>query len=532
MLTKALFHKQMAEIKSMYFRSKKTGQIRTGTGMKVLFIVLYAFMLIAFYALAAAMGSAFLVLGLDWMYFMIMTILAFLTGVIGSIFTTMSALFKAKDNEMLLSMPIPPSKILLCRMISVWVMSFIYEAMVMIPSIAYYCVNGRPSILSIIFSILGLFLMAFMVTGFSCLFGWIAALISSKLKNQKILTVIISVILIAVVMYFRFRANAIFRGIAENAATIGASVKGWGYPIYALGLGMSGNAIGFIVFLGMTAVVFGLTWLIMSKSFVKIVATKNEAVNSNSKKAKIKTAKVKSALRRKEMKRFVSSPTYMLNCGIGLLFLLAGAVLLIVKSNNLSLIFTMLESTNPLLVKGITVFGAAAVWVLTSFCDIAAPSISLEGDKIWQLQVLPINLYDVLMAKLYVHVIIVSVPALICTVVMGLVLHLNAFSFILLVLSSLAYVVFSGSVMLAIDLKKPMLEWNSETQPIKQNANILITMFGSMILAAILGVLYFLLGRVISGSIYLLICFVGFAGGTLLINKWFKTKGRRIFESL
>lgn len=534
-MLKALLHKQMAEIKGMYFRSKKTGTVATGkggTGLKIVFIFLYMVMLGSFFAIAALFGSTLLKIDLAWVYFMVMTIMAFIVGIIGSVFTTAAALFQAKDNEFLLSLPIQPSKIILSRMVSVYMMSVIYESMVMIPAILYFFFFGHPSVLAVIFCILGLFLMGFMVTGFSCFFGWIIALIMSKLKNQKILTVIVSVIFIALFMYLRFKANDIFKNLAMNAENIGNSVKGWGYPLYALGLGMSGQVVGFLAFLGMTAVVFGVTYLIITKSFYKIVATKNETIKGEFKDSQIKTAKVKAALRRKEMKRFTASPAYMLNCGLGLLFLIAGAVIAIIKAKDITYFITNITAVNAITGQAFPVFFAAGIWILASFCDITAPAISLEGSSIWQIQVMPVDPFDVLMAKLYVHVVLVSVPTLICSVVVGIVLHLDAFTFIMVILSSLAFVVFSGSAMLAIDLKKPMLVWNNESQPVKQNANVVISMFGGMILAAILGGLYFLVGAIIGSAIYLVICFVLFAVFTVIIINWFKKKGRTIFATL
>ena len=38
------------------------------------------------------------------------------------------------------------------------------------------------------------------------------------------------------------------------------------------------------------------------------------------------------ALLRKEMKRFLGSPVYLLNCGLGIVFILAAAVFLLVRA--------------------------------------------------------------------------------------------------------------------------------------------------------------------------------------------------------
>ena len=113
---------------------------------------------------------------------------------------------------------------------------------------------------------------------------------------------IISVLAIAVFLYLRIRANYLVRQLADHAQDIGAAVKGWGYPLYALGLGMTGDVVGFLVFTVITAALFALTWLIMSKSFKKIVSTKDESVSRTFSGDQIQTRSIGAALRKKEMK--------------------------------------------------------------------------------------------------------------------------------------------------------------------------------------------------------------------------------------
>ena len=50
--------------------------------------------------------------GMDWMYFALMSLLAIFLGAFGSVFNTYSGLYLAKDNDLLLSMPIPVSVIM------------------------------------------------------------------------------------------------------------------------------------------------------------------------------------------------------------------------------------------------------------------------------------------------------------------------------------------------------------------------------------------------------------------------------------
>lgn len=536
-MLKALLHKQMLEVRRMYFFNKRKGTMVTGksgsAGLTVLFVFIYLTMAGTFFALSFLIGGPLLKNGLVWIFFMIMSILAFLAGIIGSVLSTSSALFRAKDNEFLLAMPIPPMKILLARMVSVYIMGLVYESMILLPAILFYFIKGHPSLLSVIFCILGFFILGFLILSFSCFFGWLIALIAGKLKNKTVLTVIISVLVILIFLYFRIRANYLFRELAEHAQEIGEAVQGWGYPIYSLGLGMSGNAVGFLVFTAITAVFFFLTCLIMSKSFLKIVSAKDEASAAAFSEEQIHTRNVGAALRKKEMKRFTSSPAYMVNTGFGLLILVVGAILLLIKSADIrTMVHSALTQIPFLSDSSLAVAGAFAVCVIASMCDIAAPSISLEGQNIWLLQTLPVEPYQIFRAKLFVHVVVVEIPALICGGVLWIVLRPGVIAGLCMLLCIAAFVLFTAAAMLALDLKRPMLDWTSEVQPIKQSLNILFCWLGGSLLSIVLAGLYLFAGRLVGAEIYLLLCTALFVLFTVLLHRWLRGKGSLLFAAL
>ena len=64
--------------------------------------------------------------GLAWMYFALAGLSCIAISVVGSIFATQSYLYEAKDNELLLSMPIPVSYILASRLLALLVLEFAF----------------------------------------------------------------------------------------------------------------------------------------------------------------------------------------------------------------------------------------------------------------------------------------------------------------------------------------------------------------------------------------------------------------------
>ena len=131
MMFKALFKKQLMEVNSWLLQDKKKGKRRTGAGMAGM-IVLYLFLFFTvgmlFYGMGNSMCAPLVMSGLGWLYFALMGMIAVVMGVFGSVFNTYSTLYQAKDNELLLSLPIPPSYILAVRLFGVWMWGLIYES--------------------------------------------------------------------------------------------------------------------------------------------------------------------------------------------------------------------------------------------------------------------------------------------------------------------------------------------------------------------------------------------------------------------
>lgn len=232
------------------------------------------------------------------------------------------------------------------------------------------------------------------------------------------------------------------------------------------------------------------------------------------------------------MKRFLSSPTYMLNCGLGLLFFLIAAVLVIVKMGEAREILGALKETVPELANMVAVLAVFAVCLLSAFVDIAGPSVSLEGPNIWLLQSMPVDPWEILKAKIYNHCILTLPPATFCTIVLCIAIRADVLNFILSILCVDLYIIMTATFQVFLDLKRPMLDWVTEVQPIKQSVSVLIDIFAGMLLSAALGALFFLLYNFISSAVYLILCLVIFAVITWILLRWLKGKGRIKFADL
>ena len=136
-MLKVLLKKQMKEIFRSYFYDAKKNR-RRSKGSTIGLIVMYVLLMVG------VMGGMFLQAGMDWLYFALMGLMAVFIGAFGSVFNTYSSLYLAKDNDLLLAMPIPVRCIMASRLLSVYLMGLMYSAVVIVPAvISPACWGGR-----------------------------------------------------------------------------------------------------------------------------------------------------------------------------------------------------------------------------------------------------------------------------------------------------------------------------------------------------------------------------------------------------
>ncbi|MCF0228274.1 MAG: hypothetical protein HUJ76_01100 [Parasporobacterium sp.] len=533
-MTKTLLKKQFMELSRFYFTDSKTGKSRSkgkAAGIIVLLIFLLVIIIGLVGAAAMSVGSAMLEAGLDWLYFAMFSLTAILLGVLGSVFNTYHSLYMAKDNEMLLSMPIPPGKILFSRMIGVAAASLLYSSLVWLPAMAVYWILKPPSVSGVIFPVILLFALVLFVAVLTCLFGWIVAKATVKLKRKKIVAVIIALILMGAYFFISFRLSNILEYITVNTAAIGDFIRSWGYPLYQFGQAATGKVVPLIISLVIIGGVFALTYFIMSRSFLKITTTNTGTVKTVYKEKGYVRKSVGRALLAKEAKRFAGSTTYMLNSGLGIILIPMATVFLCIKSSSFMTLINELPEDGSW-GSMVSVIIAVIICILCSMNCTSAPSVSMEGNGIWILQSMPVDPWDVLKAKVRLHVVINMVPAVICTAVLGIVFRESVLSIILMELAVMCFITGGGEFGLMMNLIKPNLNWNNESTAVKQSLSVLIAMLSGFVCAVIIGVAAFPAKSVMDMNVYFGIIIAVLAAVIMLLARWLKRRGTVIFSNL
>lgn len=532
-MLKALMKKQFLEMNTFYFQDRKTGKRRSKgktVGMVLLYIAIFGLLGMTFYGTSIMFAKALVPLGLGWLYFAIMALLSVFLGVFGGVFNTYSALYHAKDNELLLAMPIKPSYILTVRLVGVYLMGLLYEAIVFIPAVIAYFVAGTPTALSVVNCLLLILILGVLVLVLTCALGWVVALIASKLKNKSFITVIVSLVFFGAYYFFCGNYYNAIQNIITNADQVSVSVRSVAWPLYMMGRGAMGDAVGLLAFTGFVLVLLAATWLIMAKSFVKIATRNDGAAKVEYKEKEAKVSSLDKALLAREWKRFAASPVYMLNCALGTLVMLIAAVAVIVTKAKIQ---TALAGFSEFMSRDtVFVLAAAASCLLATMNDITAPSVSLEGKTLWLIQSLPVEPARVLQAKQKLHWYLTAPPAIVLSGSLSYVLGADFTTAVFSAVEVVAFVQLSAAVGLAVNLKRPNLSWTTETAPVKQSMGVMIALFGGWIVAMALGAAGYFLLKVTELSNVLVVELVVLVLATRKLNGWLKTKGAKIFAEL
>jgi len=180
----------------------------------------------------------------------------------------------------------------------------------------------------------------------------------------------------------------------------------------------------------------------------------------------------------------------------------------------------------------VSVLLCAAVCALISMNDMAAPSVSLEGKSLWLAQSLPVTAWQVLRAKLRMHLLLTAVPGAVLGVCLVAVCDFPAAQMAAVLALAAVFLVFSALLNLFLGLKMPNLHWTSEITPIKQSGAVALALLGGWAYAAAMAALYFLVGRHMGFAAYMAAFLALTLAAAVLLYIWVRKKGCAIFASL
>lgn len=402
-----------------------------------------------------------------YLSFLLFLIIFQITTICANIF------FFSKDLEFILPLPIKTYEMLIAKFNTILFIVYITELLfAVIPLTMFGIMNNMFFdyflILIILLILAPIFFCAIISMISLCLmrlFGFI--------RNKTILQNLITIILFV----FIFFLEDYFMGSTERLKN---SIENIINPIVETLINR--NFIDNFKFISnifiADAISFILFYVIGIKTYLKNILN---GINNAKKSKKIKKFKYKKqrtslSYIAKELRILFRSPTFFVGTTLSVIIVLISAIIIInniipalektMKSDeNITTLMQNIEINSELIFVflGINQF-------LFSLSSIAATSISREGKNVIFIKYIPVSLYKQFKYKVSIQIIfniIVSIIAF--SLIYNLVPRIGITNIILLFIASIFINFINSYLMLIADLRKPMLNWNSEHSAIKKD---------------------------------------------------------------
>lgn len=441
------------------------------------------------YMLGKALHEVHLTYIMLTMFLFLVTVLTFIEG----IYKSQGILFEAKDNDLLMSLPISKGILIFIRFLKMYLYELIYGLLFTLPAILVYVYFIKVNYLFYIVTLIMILMVPIIPIVLSSLIGYLIKRFSIKFKAKKLVQIISTFIMFFVILYFSNNSEGLIENIASNASSINDIITKIYYPIGAyISLVNNFNILNLIVYLIINLLPILLFVYILNKSYFMVINKSRSNSYSKSKEYKYDQNKIMKALVVKDIKRYFSSTVYVFNTFFGL-------VLMIIATIGLC---TNFEKTIEYILSG-EIPGLDINWlysmapkvfflivlVLSFMTSITSSSISIEGKTFNISKSLPIDTKKILLSKVIFSNLLIIPVVLICDVIFFINFKLEIIDYILIILVSLVAPTISSLLGLVINLKYPKMDATSDTEVVKQSISSMISVLSGMVIAIIIGAL-------------------------------------------
>ncbi len=380
-------------------------------------------------------------------------------------FTFMTAgqlMFNEKAYENAIILPVRLREIVLSRFFCVYINGLVPSAVTGLPMIFAYAIGAPTTFSYYIYSLIGLLVMPLGAIFVSLLLGAIVLAISSRMKNKSIIQTILSTLLILAIVLFSVNSGSQIS--PEAISKIGAAYIP--ASLYASAI-TEGNLLSFLLFVLISVVPIALLLAVIGVSYPRVCAALNASYfKGDYRMTEQRQFGVGKALYRRECKRLFSSSMYTMNfiSGPAMAVVISAAMLIVGRVNS------DLEEALP-------VFARMMPFLVAGMCMIptTSVSISMEGKTFWVIKSMPVSSKDVFKAKMLVNLTIMLPAWLIACILLTIMARSQPLVVLVIWLMPLAGILFGTVLGLLLNIRSPMLTWQTEIEPVKQSSSLGIT---------------------------------------------------------
>lgn len=232
------------------------------------------------------------------------------------IYKVNGVLFGFKDYDLLMSLPIKKNKVILSKIIILYISNLIYTLLFMLPAYILYITNINVDLAFHILFFITLLIIPILPIVISTIVGSIIVIISSKFKIKKLMQILLTIMLMIGILFLSYKLENTNTYDLANIGKTMVEMFNKIYPLTNLYIEIINNynIKSLLLFIFIPLLIMFIFIKIIEYNFIDINnALIKESVKSNYKMKELKQNGILLTLYKKEIKKYFSSVNYVLN---------------------------------------------------------------------------------------------------------------------------------------------------------------------------------------------------------------------------
>lgn len=411
-----------------------------------------------------------------------------------------SFIFRTKDYNLLMTLPISLKTIVASKLISLYIFNFFFAFTIMLPIyIAYSIINGFNGVMFGIYLIV-VILMPLFPTALSSLFAFLLGYIPLKPKVKNILSTILY--LVFFILFFSFYMKSMDATEDEMMQGVADLYKTFGKVYFLSNMIFSTfyelNILNLLIYALISIGSITLFVILVSfffKSFNNFTNRHIYNKNYEIKKEKYKTNGEIKTLFIKELRNYISLPSYIMNTIVGPIISIIMTIYLSLELEGL--LEQVFESTNQLSEVSLMGIMSCLLIFLVTMISTSSSSISLEGKSFWILKSSPVKTKSVFISKMLLNILLTVPFVIIDILIAGVIMKVKWYVMILASLSPIVLSITFSILGLFFNILFPKFTYDNPLKVIKQGLPVGLNMCASLVVSLVVFILHLIIAMVL-----------------------------------
>lgn len=388
-----------------------------------------------------------------------------------------SCLIGLKDYDMVVSLPVSNTVVILSRLTSLYAVNLIIGIVAIAPMMIVYGAFGNLTWETYLILFVSLIIAPIIPMIVALAIGVLTSCVSSHSKHSNIFSLLFSVLGILLFIFAVSQMQTMQAKQVTNVSLMFMELINQYYlPAFLFAKALAYTDFSSLLLFVVLSVVIASVFVIVISYFYKKLNTIvfSHYTQKNFCLEEVKVSSSLGALYKKELKQFFSCTIYALNSSIVIIllfvasaFTLFGMQDMIVKQLEIMGIISIFQTVLPLIIA-----------MLVSINCTTSASLSLEGKSRWLMCSAPVEAKTILQSKIAVNLTVVLPILWVSMIFLRIVFPLSIVETVLMFITPTVYTFFIAVIGMWLNIKFPRYDWTSEYYAIKGGAVSVLASIG------------------------------------------------------